>query len=181
MKNKIEKIVVAGGCFWCTEAVFQRIEGVESVVSGYTGGSIKNPAYREICSGTTGHAEAIEIRYNPNIVSIKTLLEVFFSSHDPTTLNQQGNDRGTQYRSAIFYSDETQKGIAENYIRLLRKNDVFNQPIVTTLEPLKEFFLAEKEHQNYYNENKNQPYCQFIIAPKLEKIKNYYSDKLKST
>lgn len=179
MNKQIEKIVVAGGCFWCTEAVFQRIEGVESVVSGYTGGSIRNPAYREICSGTTGHAEAIEIQYNPNVVSIETLLEVFFTTHDPTTLNRQGNDKGTQYRSAVFYSDEVQKQIVEDYIQFLSENAIFDSPIVTQLEPLKEFFLAEEDHQNYYNDNSKQPYCQFIIAPKLEKIKKQYSDKLK--
>jgi len=127
MNKQIEKIVVAGGCFWCTEAVFQRIEGVESVVSGYTGGSIRNPAYREICSGTTGHAEAIEIRYNPNVVSIETLLEVFFTTHDPTTLNRQGNDKGTQYRSAVFYSDEVQKQIVEDYIQFLSENAIIIQ------------------------------------------------------
>ncbi|PKA84063.1 peptide-methionine (S)-S-oxide reductase [Ulvibacter sp. MAR_2010_11] len=181
MEENFEKIVLAGGCFWCTEAVFQRIEGVEEVISGYTGGNIKNPAYREICTGRTGHAEAIQITYNPTQVSLETLLEVFFATHDPTTLNRQGNDIGTQYRSAVFYANDIQKQKAADFIELLTKNRVFDKPIVTKLEPLTVFYEAEEDHQNYYNENKEQSYCQFIIAPKVEKIKKYYSEKLKTT
>jgi len=175
----MEKIVLAGGCFWCTEAVFQRLEGVEKVISGYTGGTIKNPAYREICTGRTGHAEAIEITYNSLIISLETLLEVFFATHNPTTLNQQGNDKGTQYRSAIFYTSEAQKNKTESFIKLLQENNVFEDPIVTEISPLDVFYIAEEDHQDYYNENAQQPYCQFIIVPKIEKIKKFYSDKLK--
>lgn len=181
MKGNLEQIVFAGGCFWCTEAVFQRIEGVEDVVSGYTGGTIKNPAYREICSGRTGHAEGILITYMPSVVSLNTLLEVFFATHDPTTLNQQGNDKGTQYRSEIFCSTELQKEFSIAFIKLLDDNNVFENPIVTAVSMLDVFYKAEEDHQNYYNENKNQPYCSYIIAPKVEKIKKFYLDKLKSS
>lgn len=179
MEKKIEQVVFAGGCFWCTEAVFQRIDGVLTVISGYTGGHIKNPAYREVCKGTTGHAEGIKIEYDPSIVSFQTLLEIFFATHNPTTLNQQGNDKGTQYRSAIFYRTEEQKNASENFISLLDKNAVFDAAIVTEVTPLGPFYEATEDHQNYYNENTQQPYCQFVIVPKVEKIKKYYSDKLK--
>ena len=178
--QKTEEIVFANGCFWCTEAVFQRIEGVVNVRSGYTGGTIKNPAYREVCSGRTGHAEGLSITYQPDVVSIDTLLEVFFATHDPTTLNRQGNDVGTQYRSEIFYTSEEQKIKAEAFIELLAKNKVFPNPIVTPVTPLDVFYQAEENHHNYYNENKEQSYCQFIITPKVEKIKKFYADKLKS-
>ncbi len=174
-----EEIVFANGCFWCTEAVFQRLEGVEQVASGYTGGAIKNPAYREVCSGRTGHAEGIRIVYNPSIITIDTLLEVFFATHDPTTLNRQGNDRGTQYRSEIFYTTEEQKEKAEAFIALLTENRVFKDPIVTAISSLGTFYLAGEDHANYYNQNKEQPYCQFIITPKINKIKEFYADKLK--
>ncbi|MBX2829292.1 MAG: peptide-methionine (S)-S-oxide reductase MsrA [Flavobacteriaceae bacterium] len=179
MKNT-EKIVFAGGCFWCTEAVFQRISGVEAVVSGYTGGNIKNPAYREVCSGRTGHAEGILLTYDPEVIDINTLLEVHFATHDPTTLNRQGNDVGTQYRSEIFYTTEAQRMASEAFIQLLTENKVFKDPIVTKVSPLDVFYEAEEDHQNYYNENKNQPYCSFMITPKVEKIKKYYSEKLKT-
>jgi peptide-methionine (S)-S-oxide reductase len=181
MKENVDKVVFAGGCFWCTEAVFQQIMGVEKVVSGYTGGTIKNPAYREVCSGRTGHAEGIEITFDPSIVSFETLLEVFFATHDPTTLNRQGNDHGSQYRSSIFYVNETQKQLAEDFMELLTQNQVFDSPIVTELKPLTIFYRAEEDHQNYFNDNTEQPYCQFIIAPKIEKIKKFYSEKLKTT
>ena len=174
-----EKIVLAAGCFWCTEAVFQRIQGVEKVVPGYTGGAIKNPAYREVCSGRTGHAEGVEVTYDASVVTIDELLEIYFATHDPTTLNQQGNDRGTQYRSAIFYTTDQQKRAAERLISLLEENKVFDNPIVTELTPLDVFYTAEVDHHEYYNNNKQQPYCQFIIDPKIKKIKTYYSDKLK--
>lgn len=175
----MEKIVFAGGCFWCTEAVFQRLEGVENVTSGYTGGDIKNPAYREVCTGRTGHAEGILITYNPEIISFDSLLEVFFATHDATTLNRQGNDKGTQYRSAIFYTTEVQKVTAEKFIKLITEKKVFQDPIVTDVEPLTVFYKAEENHQEYYNENKQQPYCQFIISPKVEKVKKYFAEKLK--
>ncbi len=180
LMKRTEQIVFAGGCFWCTEAVFQRIEGVEEVVSGYTGGTIKNPAYREVCTGRTGHAEGILITYDPEVVDFDTLLEVYFATHDPTTLNRQGNDVGTQYRSEIFYTTEAQKETSEAFINLLTKNKVFKDPIVTKVTPLDVFYEAEENHQNYYNQNTEQPYCSFMITPKVEKIKKYYSDKLKT-
>jgi len=177
--DETEQIVFANGCFWCTEAVFQRIGGVESVISGYTGGAIKNPAYREVCSGRTGHAEGALLTYHPEVVSVDTLLEVFFATHDPTTLNRQGNDVGTQYRSEIFYTSEEQKNKAETFITLLTENKVFRDPIVTQVTPLDVFYEAGQDHQDYYNRNKEQSYCQFIIVPKLEKIKKFYAEKLK--
>jgi len=175
---KQETAIFAGGCFWCTEAVFQRINGVHTVISGYTGGAIKNPAYREICTGRTGHAEAIKIEFDASIVSFKELLEVFFATHDPTTLNRQGNDVGTQYRSEIFYTSETQKQIAEKFINALDQEKVFDKPIVTALSEEKPFYHAEEDHQNYYNDNTLQPYCQFIIYPKIKKLNAYFSEKL---
>jgi peptide-methionine (S)-S-oxide reductase len=180
MKENLEQVVFAGGCFWCTEAVFQRINGVEKVVSGYTGGAIKNPAYREICTGRTGHAEGIRIEFDPALVTFETLLEIFFATHDPTTLNQQANDRGTQYRSAVFYSTEVQKELSEAFIQLLDKNHVFENPIVTEVTPLGPFYIAGQDHQDYYNQNKQQAYCEFLITPKIQKIKKYYADKLKT-
>ena len=174
-----EKIVFAAGCFWCTEAVFQRIKGVTSVVPGYTGGAIKNPAYREVCSGRTGHAEGVQITFDSSVVSIKELLEIYFATHDPTTLNQQGNDRGTQYRSAIFYANESQKIAAETMVSSLTAHKVFENPIVTEIVPLDVFYVAEVDHHEYYNNNKSAPYCQFIIDPKVQKIKKYYANKLK--
>ncbi|AVI52086.1 peptide-methionine (S)-S-oxide reductase [Pukyongia salina] len=180
MKMKNEKIVLAGGCFWCTEAVFQRFDGVLEVRSGYTGGHIKNPAYREVCSGRTGHAEGVQIIFDPETISLQTLLEVFFATHDPTTLNRQGNDVGTQYRSAIFYTSEAQKKEIEAFMDFLKNERIFEKEIVTEVSPLEVFYEAEVNHQEYYNQNAQQPYCQFIIAPKLEKIKKFYSDKLKT-
>lgn len=180
MNGNFERIVLAGGCFWCTEAVFQRLEGVVSVASGYTGGAIKNPAYREVCTGRTGHAEGVEITFNPSEISFQTLLEVFFATHDPTTMDRQGNDVGSQYRSGIFYTSEDQKQQAEEFVKLLESNEVFKDRIVTEITPLDVFYKAEVNHQEYYNQNSQQPYCQFIIAPKLEKIKKFYSDKLKN-
>ena len=174
-----KKIVLAAGCFWCTEAVFQRIDGVTEVIPGYTGGAIKNPAYREVCSGRTGHAEGVQLTYDSSIVSVEDLLEIFFATHDPTTLNRQGNDVGTQYRSAIFYTTEEQRQAAEQLIALLDSKNVFERPIVTQVEPLEVFYTAEIDHHEYYNNNKSQPYCQFIIDPKIKKIKTHYSDKLK--
>tara|TARA_R110000868_G_scaffold144150_5_gene362977 strand:- start:1108 stop:1689 length:582 start_codon:yes stop_codon:yes gene_type:complete len=179
MIDNLQLATFAGGCFWCTEAVFLKLEGVTKVISGYTGGHIKNPAYREICTGRTGHAEAIQITFDDTKISFTELLEVFFATHSPTTLNRQGNDVGTQYRSAIFYNNETQKVKAEEFISFLKKEKVFENPIVTEITPLESFYLAEEEHQNYYNLNKEQPYCQFIIQPKLKKLSQNYSEKLK--
>ena len=173
-----ETAIFAGGCFWCTEAVFQCLNGVQEVISGYTGGSIKNPAYREICTGRTGHAEAIKILFDPILISYNELLEVFFATHDPTTLNRQGNDVGTQYRSEIFYTIPKQKEEAEKFIALLEKERVFGAPIVTAISEEKVFYKAEEDHQNYYNDNSNQPYCQFIIDPKIKKLNTHFSNKL---
>lgn len=177
-ETQTETAILANGCFWCTEAVFQRLKGVLSVTSGYTGGSIKNPAYREVCSGRTGHAEGVKITFDPAEISFQELLEVFFSTHDPTTLNRQGNDVGTQYRSEIFYTTEHQKKVAEDFIQHLEKEKVFSSPIVTVISSEQPFYNAEQEHFNYYNDNKMQPYCQFIINPKIKKLNQYFSTKL---
>lgn len=175
----LQKATLAGGCFWCTEAVFQRLEGVEEVVSGFTGGSIKNPAYREIITGRTGHAEAIEIKFHEEVISFRELLLIFFATHDPTTLNKQQNDIGTQYRSAIFYHNEDQRNTAEEVISLLEEENAFEDPIVTEITEASEFYKAEIEHQDFYNQHRQQPYCQFIIDPKIMKLKKNFRDKLK--
>ena len=179
VKEGMEVATFAGGCFWCTEAVFLEIKGVEKVVSGYIGGKTVNPTYKDICTGETGHAEAIQITFNPNEVAYEDLLEVFFGTHDPTTLNRQGADVGTQYRSAIFYHSEAQKTKAENYIQLLEKEKLYDKKIVTKVSSATVFYLAEDYHQNYYNQNSSQGYCQMVIAPKLEKLRKYYKSKLK--
>ena len=178
---KREIAILANGCFWCTEAVFQRLQGVDKVLSGYTGGFIKNPPYREVCQGRTGHAEALYIEFNPEQISFRQLLEVFFATHDPTTLNRQGNDVGTQYRSEIFFTNEHQKETAERFIELLNKENVFGSPVVTALSEASEFYPAEEEHQEYYNRNPEQPYCQILIGPKLDKLKEFFSDRLKAS
>jgi peptide-methionine (S)-S-oxide reductase len=177
--ENLELATLAGGCFWCTEAVFQRLKGVEKVLSGFTGGNIKNPAYREIITGRTGHAEAIQIRFNPTIISFQELLYVFFATHDPTTLNRQQNDVGTQYRSAVFYHSEKQKEIAEEVIQELEEKEIFQNKIVTEISAVKDFYIAEKEHQDFYNQHRQQPYCQFIIDPKIKKLTEVFADKLK--
>ncbi|MCL6266067.1 peptide-methionine (S)-S-oxide reductase MsrA [Flagellimonas myxillae] len=177
-KIQLETAIFAGGCFWCTEAVFQRLNGVSKVESGYTGGTIKNPAYREICTGRTGHAEGIRIAFDPTLISYTELLEVFFATHDPTTLNRQGNDVGTQYRSEIFYTTDEQKELAEEFIKLLEKEKIFGAPVVTAVSEAQPFYLAEQEHQNFYNEHSSQPYCQVIIDPKIKKLNKYFSNKL---
>lgn len=179
VKQGMEVATFAGGCFWCTEAVFLEIKGVEKVVSGYIGGKTVNPTYKDICTGETGHAEAIQITYNPNEVAFEDLLEVFFATHDPTTLNRQGADVGTQYRSEIFYHSEAQKTKAENYIQLLEKEKLYDKKIVTKVSSATVFYPAEDYHQNYYNQNSSQGYCQMVIAPKLEKLRKYYKSKLK--
>ncbi|HBD27485.1 MAG TPA: peptide-methionine (S)-S-oxide reductase [Flavobacterium sp.] len=179
VKEGMEVATFAGGCFWCTEAVFLEIKGVEKVVSGYIGGTTKNPTYNDICTGETGHAEAIQITFNPNEVAYEDLLEVFFATHDPTTLNRQGADIGTQYRSEIFYHSEAQKTKAENYIQLLEKEKLYDKKIVTKVSSATVFYNAEEYHQNYYNQNSSQGYCQMVIAPKLEKLRKYYKSKLK--
>ena len=175
----MEIATFAGGCFWCTEAVFLDIKGVEKVVSGYIGGVTKNPTYKEICTGTTGHAEAIQITFDPTQVAYEDLLEIFFATHDPTTLNRQGADVGTQYRSEIFYHSLAQKDKAENYIALIEKEKLYEKKVVTKVSTATIFYPAEEYHQNYYNQNTEQGYCQMVIAPKLEKLRKYYKTKLK--
>lgn len=172
------KAVFAGGCFWCLEAVFQLLKGVQSVRPGFTGGHIKHPAYREVCTGRTGHAEAVEVVYDPQQIPYIVLLDVFFSSHDPTTLNRQGNDVGTQYRSEIFYQDEDQKECAESRIHELDVEGVFSDPIVTQLTPAGIFFEAEPQHHNYYRKNGDQPYCQVVIRPKVAQLRARYESWL---
>ncbi len=179
MSNKLEIATLANGCFWCTEAIFQRLEGVESLKSGYSGGTIKNPAYREVTTGRTGHAEVIQIEFNPSIITFQEILDVFFSTHDPTTLNKQGYDKGTQYRSAIFYHSEEQKNVAEEFIKNLNEAKVFESLIVTEVTKFDAFYEAEEYHQNYYNNNKTQGYCMAVINPKLEKFIKKYKTKLK--
>ena len=171
------KATFGGGCFWCTEALFQQLKGVSKVKSGYSGGDIVNPTYREVCSGMTGHAEVIEVTYNPNEISYEDLLKIHLTTHNPTTLNRQGADRGTQYRSIIFYRDDAEKAIATKVINELQ--GLFDKPIVTDLTPFQAFFSAEANHQNYYNENSNGRYCKAVIDPKLRKFKEFYRDKLK--
>lgn len=178
--KKVEIATLAGGCFWCTEAVFQRVKGVDKVVSGFTGGNIKNPAYREVVTGRTGHAEAIQIHYNPDEVSYEELMYIFFSTHDPTTLNRQQNDVGTHYRSAVFYHSEEQKQIAQKVKDKLEEEKTFSDPIVTEITKAGDFYVAEEEHHDYYNSHRSQPYCQVIIDPKVQKLKNKFADKLKS-
>lgn len=169
------------GCFWCTEAVFQNVDGVEKVESGYSGGKVKNPTYKEVCSGLTGHAEVIQVHYDSAKVSYEELLEIFWKTHDPTTLNRQGADEGTQYRSVVFYHNEEQKTLAEKYKAELDKSGAFNNPIVTEISPYTEFYKAEDYHQNYYNLNGNAPYCSYVIQPKLEKFRKVFKHKLKKS
>ena len=179
LKDGMEVAILAGGCFWCTEAVFLELNGVQSVVSGYLGGKTINPTYKEISNGDTGHAEAIEITFDPAKISFGELLEIFFATHDPTTLNRQGNDIGTQYRSEIFYNSAAQKQLSEDYIALMTTENTFGKPIVTKISAATTFYEAEDYHQNYYNQNKTQGYCSYVITPKIDKLKKMYQDKLK--
>lgn len=174
-----ETAIFAGGCFWCTEAVFLQLNGVQSVVSGYIGGRTLNPTYKDICTGETGHAEAIKIVFNPQQISFSELLEVFFATHDPTTINRQGNDVGTQYRSEVFYFSEEQKKLTEDYIALLTEENTFGKRIVTKMSPATTFYEAEDYHQNYFDRNPTQGYCSFVIPPKIEKLKQKFPEKLK--
>ncbi|RYD70985.1 MAG: peptide-methionine (S)-S-oxide reductase [Sphingobacteriales bacterium] len=176
---KTDTVTFGNGCFWCTEAIFQQVNGVLKVESGYSGGHVDNPSYKEVTMGTTGHAECLNIIYDPSKVSYDELLEVFWQTHDPTTLDRQGNDVGPQYRSVIFYHNEEQKKVAQEYMARLDKSGAFDAPIVTTFEPFTKFYKAENYHQNYYNENGSQPYCQYVIRPKLEKFRKVFKDKLK--
>ena len=179
MSKELATATFGNGCFWCTEAIFQQLKGVESVYPGYTGGHVKNPSYREVCTGSTGHAEAIEIKYDPAVISYRELLDIFFYTHDPTTLNRQGNDIGTQYRSAIFYHDGDQKAAAEEIISQLTAEKVYDDPIVTEVTAADVFYTAEDYHKNYYLNNKNQGYCRAVINPKLDKFMKKYGSKTK--
>jgi len=176
---KTDTATFGNGCFWCTEALFQNLDGVLKVTSGYSGGHVDNPTYKEVCEGTTGHAEAIQIVYDPSIITFDELLNAFWQSHDPTTLNRQGNDVGPQYRSVIFYHDAEQKEKSEKYKAELEKSKAFDNPIVTEISPFSKFYVAENYHQDYYNNNGSQPYCYYVIKPKLEKFNKVFKDKLK--
>ncbi|MBN2118792.1 MAG: peptide-methionine (S)-S-oxide reductase MsrA [Anaerolineales bacterium] len=179
MNTNLQAATLAGGCFWCLEAVYDELKGVHSVESGYAGGHVDNPSYRDVCTGDTGHAEVVQIRFDPNIVSYRDLLNVFFTIHDPTTLNRQGGDVGTQYRSAIFYHDEEQKQIAEEVIRDLTAQKLWDNPIVTEVTKFDKFYLAEDYHQEYFAKNPYQPYCQVVVAPKVGKFRKRFLEMLK--
>ena len=175
-----ETAVFGGGCFWCIEAVFNRLAGVESAQSGYMGGHVDNPTYRQVCGGDTGHVEVVQVKFDPSVISYRDLLDVFFAVHDPTTLNRQGNDTGEQYRSVIFHESEEQEKVAEETIAALNAAKTFSEPIVTAVEPASKFYVAEGYHQEYYDNNRNQPYCQFIIAPKVAKLEKKFREKLRA-
>jgi len=172
-------IVLGGGCFWCVEAQYLMLDGVQKVESGYAGGNTENPTYKEVCTGLTNHAEVVKITYDPRKLSFDDILYAFWHSHDPTTLNRQGNDEGTQYRSVVFYSTEEEKQKTEAYIKKLNEEKAFDNPVVTQVAPLTKFYIAEDYHQNYYNNNKTQGYCMFVVGPKVEKFKKIFKDKLK--
>jgi len=176
-----EVATMAGGCFWCIEAVFREVEGVKQAVSGYTGGSTGNPSYEDVCSGQTGHAEAVQVTFDPTIITYREVLEIFFSVHDPTTLNRQGGDVGTQYRSAIFYHDEVQKHVAEALIAELNDGHLWDRPIVTQVVPLEEFYPAEEYHRDYFMRNTNQGYCRIVISPKVSKFRQRWAHRLKQS
>lgn len=176
-KTDYETATFANGCFWCSEAVFKRLKGIKSVLPGYSGGQVKNPSYEQVCSGRTGHAESIQIEFDPKVISFEKILDIFWRTHDPTTLNRQGNDVGTQYRSAIFYHDLKQKEIAEESRRDLENEGVYKNPIVTEITPFNSFYVAEDYHKNYYDEHRDAPYCSYIINPKVHKLLlNYEND-----
>lgn len=177
--GQTETATLAGGCFWCLEAVFLDLRGVSKVVSGYTGGSVQNPSYREVCTGSTGHAEAVQVTFDPGEISFREILQVFFTIHDPTTLNRQGADVGTQYRSAVFYHSDEQKKSAGDVIRELEDAGVWSGPIVTEIAPLRVFYPADEYHQNYFERNREQRYCQLVIEPKVAKLRKLFTDRLK--
>jgi peptide-methionine (S)-S-oxide reductase len=179
-KTGLEIATLAAGCFWCTEAAYSIIRGVEQIEPGYTGGTVSNPSYEEVSTGTTGHAEAAQIHFDPKVISYREILEIFFTIHDPTSLNKQGADVGTQYRSAIFYHSEEQKATAEKLIDELNKEGIWDKPIVTRVEPLKEFYMAETYHKDYYKKHPREPYCQVVIAPKIAKLQHRFIDKIKA-
>ena len=174
-----ETTTLAGGCFWCLEAVFDELKGVEGVESGYSNGHVANPTYRQVCSGATGHAEVVRLTFDPQVISFKEILEVFFTIHDPTTLDRQGPDMGTQYRSAIFYHSPEQKATAEQVIREIEAAKIYDDPIVTEVAPLANYYPAEDYHQEYYVNNSSQPYCRAVVAPKVMKLRKYFTEKLK--
>ena len=179
MNDKTEIATLANGCFWCTEAIFKRLKGIESVLPGYAGGSVKNPSYDQVCMGITGHTESIQIKFDPNIISFEKILDIFWHTHDPTTLNRQGNDIGTQYRSAIFFHDEKQKEIAEKSKKDLEQEGIYKNSIVTEITPFKNFYVAEDYHKNYYDEHQDAPYCNFVIDPKIHKLLKQYGNDIK--
>ncbi len=178
---ELEIATLGGGCFWCLEAVFEQLLGVEEVVSGYSGGSIPNPSYEQVCAGNTGHAEVVQVRFDPDVISYREILEVFFDVHDPTTLNRQGGDVGPQYRSVIFYHDARQKEIAEEVIEELNQAGIWGRPIVTAVEPFEAFYEAQAYHQEYFGRNPRQPYCRAVIAPKVAKFRKHYGPRLKGS
>ncbi len=179
MSRKLELATLGGGCFWCTEAVFSELKGIEKVESGYSGGTVQNPSYEQVCDGDTGHAEVVQLTFDPDIISYKDILDIFFSVHDPTTLNRQGADVGTQYRSVIFFHDAEQKAVAEATIKRVEKSGIWDKPIVTQIAPFEAFYRAEDYHQNYFKTNPNQPYCSVVIAPKVAKFRKHYMEKLR--
>jgi peptide-methionine (S)-S-oxide reductase len=179
MNTNYETITLAGGCFWCLEAVYDEVKGVLSVDSGYSNGHVKNPTYRDVCNGNTGHAEVVQIKFDPAVISFRDILNVFFAIHDPTTMNRQGADVGTQYRSGIYYHTPEQKEIAESLIKELNDQKIWNDPIVTEVEAIKDFYIAEDYHQEYYVNNKFQPYCMAVISPKVNKFRKHYLELLK--
>ena len=179
MKDKRELATFGGGCFWCVEAIFERVNGVHSVESGYSGGHVQNPDYKQVTSGVTGHAEVVQISYDPDVVSYMELLEIFFKTHDPTTLNRQGADVGTQYRSIVIYHNDQQRALASDMIQKLDEEEIWNDPIVTTVEPFEAFYSAEAYHQEYYENNPNRGYCTLVINPKVEKFEKVFKEKLK--
>ena len=179
MNTNYETITLAGGCFWCLEAVFDEMKGVLSVDSGYSNGHLANPTYRDVCTGSTGHAEVVQVKFDPSVIQLKDVLNVFFAIHDPTTLNRQGADTGTQYRSGIYYHTDEQKELAEALIKELNEQNIWGNPIVTEVEPLKDFYMAEEYHQEYFAKNPYQPYCMAVVAPKVMKFRKHYLDLLK--
>jgi len=177
--NEMEIATLANGCFWCTEAIFKKLKGVKSILPGYAGGTVKNPSYNQVCTGSSGHAESIQIKFDPTVISFEKILDIFWHTHDPTTLNRQGNDIGTQYRSAIFYHDEKQKEIAEKSKKDLEEEHVYKDAIVTEISPFKNFYVAEDYHKDYYENHKDNAYCNFIIDPKLDKLLKKYRNEVK--
>ena len=179
MNNNTETATLANGCFWCSEAIFKRLKGVEAVLSGYAGGTVKNPSYDEVCMENTGHAESIQVKFDPRIISFEKILNIFWHTHNPTTLNRQGNDIGTQYRSAIFFHDEKQKAIAEKSKKDIEQAGLYKDPIVTEITPFKNFYIAEDYHKNYYDKHQEVPYCNFVIDPKIHKLLQQYRNDVK--